>query len=107
MNKQWQKGLQVKAYCDRYLPSVWVRGLAFVCGLYHVIGIMWDPYHYSERLGGFTPINSLLLIWGICSSMIFAVGFIPRFWLWRWLFSPYFSLPIVVFFMVRLTILTN
>ncbi|GAK84462.1 Cyd operon protein YbgE [Vibrio ponticus] len=38
---------------------------------------------------------SPLLIWAVCSSMVFGLSFKPRNWYWQVLFSPYISLGIL------------
>ena len=71
------------------------RVLSLVLGFYHVAMLMWDPELYSASIGGFNPVISPLIIWAICSSMVFGVGFKPRNWYWQILFSPYCSLTIL------------
>lgn len=71
------------------------RALSLVLGFYHVAMVMWDPASYSAAIGGFNAIISPLLIWAICSSVVFGIGFKPRRWYWQLLFSPYFSLAIL------------
>lgn len=76
------------------------RVLSLVLGFYHVAMVMWDPELYSASIGGFNPIISPLMIWAICSSMVFGVGFKPRNWYWQLLFSPYCSLTILIYLTV-------
>ncbi|MDM7485598.1 MAG: cyd operon protein YbgE [Vibrio metschnikovii] len=76
-----------------------LRVLAMVLGFYHVAMVMWDPEAYAVSIGGFNAIIGPLLIWAMCSSMVYGVGFKPRYWLWQGVFSPYFSLPILVGFL--------
>ena len=45
--------------------------------------------HYSH------PMLMLVMI-GISGGFIYGVGFVPRFWLWKWLFSPYISWPLMI-----------
>ncbi len=73
-----------------------LRALSMVLGFYHVAMVMWDPIAYSVSIGGFNAIIGPLLIWAICSSMVYGVGFKPRYWLWQVVFSPYFSQPILI-----------
>lgn len=76
------------------------RVLSIVLGFYHVAMVMWDPEVYAASIGGFNALVAPLLIWGICSSMVFGIGFKPRSWIWQVFFSPYFSLPILIGFLL-------
>ncbi len=74
------------------------KALSLILGFYHLISIMWDPAAYGQSIGGFNAVVSPLIIWAMCSSMVFGVGFKPRLWVWQLLFSPYISLPILIIF---------
>ncbi|MGD8170121.1 cyd operon protein YbgE [Vibrio sp. TRT 21S02] len=82
------------------LDKTLFRVLSLVLGFYHVAMVMWDPEAYSNSIGGFNALISPLLIWAICSSMVFGLSFKPRNWYWQVLFSPYFSLTILIYLMV-------
>ncbi|MCW8333952.1 cyd operon protein YbgE [Vibrio sp. SCSIO 43135] len=73
------------------------RALSLVLGFAHVAMVMWDPELYATHIGGFNAVIGPLLIWSVCSSMVYGIGFKPRYWLWQVLFSPYFSLTILVY----------
>jgi cyd operon protein YbgE len=72
------------------------RLLLMGCGFYHVALLMWNPHRYAETIGGFNLMVAMLLIWAICSSMIFGIGFKPRAWLWQVIFSPYISAVLLI-----------
>lgn len=91
--------LQV-AQLHRPTDKTSLRVLSLVLGFYHVAMVMWDPEQYSHSIGGFNAIISPLLIWALCSSMVFGVGFKPRKWVWQLLFSPYISLSILAYLTV-------
>ncbi|NVD06324.1 cyd operon protein YbgE [Vibrio sp. JPW-9-11-11] len=74
--------------------ALW-RALSLLLGFYHVAMVMWDPELYSASIGGFNALVAPLLIWAICSSMVFGVGFKPRHWVWQVWYSPYCSLSIL------------
>ncbi|MEH0666359.1 cyd operon protein YbgE [Vibrio scophthalmi] len=71
------------------------RVLSLVLGFYHVAMVMWDPERYAASIGGFNAVISPLMIWAICSSMVYGIGFKPQKWVWQCLFSPYFCLSIL------------
>ncbi|SDH04749.1 cyd operon protein YbgE [Vibrio xiamenensis] len=77
-----------------------LRALSLILGFGHVFLVMWDPEHYAQAIGGFNSIISPLLIWAVCSSMVFGVGFKPIRWYWQLVFSPYFSLAILLYLTV-------
>ncbi len=80
------------------LDKALLKALSLILGFYHVFAIMWNPESYADSIGGFNAVVAPLIIWAMCSSMIFGVGFKPRFWGWTMLFSPYISLPILLYF---------
>jgi cyd operon protein YbgE len=53
---------------------------------------------YSEQIGGFSGLLAPSLIYSVCTAFIFAVGFIPHKWIWKLIFSPYFSIAILGYF---------
>ncbi|MCE7656076.1 cyd operon protein YbgE [Vibrio fluvialis] len=77
-----------------------LKVLSLILDFYHVAMVMWDPEAYSASIGGFNALIAPLLIWAICSSMVFGVGFRPRKWIWQLVFSPYISLPILCYLLV-------
>ncbi|WP_447400603.1 cyd operon protein YbgE [Vibrio harveyi] len=74
-----------------------LRVLALILGFMHVGLVMWDPNAYHREIGGFNAFIAPALIWSVCSSMVYGVGFKPRNWYWQVLFSPYFSLAILIY----------
>ena len=54
--------------------------------------------HPSLMLDANGHYNSLLMLVmiGISGGFVHGVGFVPRFWLWKWLFSPYIAWPLMV-----------
>jgi len=87
------KVAQLHAPMDKTL----LRVLSLILGFMHVGLVMWDPEAYHQAIGGFNSIIAPALIWSVCSSMVYGVGFKPRNWYWQALFSPYFSLAILIY----------
>lgn len=77
-----------------------MRVLSLLLGFFHVAMLMWEPELYSQAIGGFNALIAPLMILALCSSMIFGIGFQPRFWLWQLLFSPYISLSVLFYLSV-------
>ncbi|MGR5133575.1 cyd operon protein YbgE [Vibrio alfacsensis] len=74
-----------------------LRVLALILGFMHVGLVMWEPNAYHQAIGGFNAVIVPAMIWAMCSSMVYGVGFKPRKWYWQVLFSPYFSLAILIY----------
>ena len=77
-----------------------LRVLSLVLGFVHVGLVMWDPEAYAESIGGFNAVIGPMLIWAVCSRMVFGVGFKPRAWIWQLRFSPYALLTILLYLTV-------
>ncbi|ARV27947.1 cyd operon protein YbgE [Vibrio anguillarum] len=88
--------MQVTEY-HKLVDKTLLRVLSLLLGFYHIAMIMWDPELYSQSIGGFNAVISPLMIWALCASMVFGVGFRPRKWFWQLLFSPYISLSILIY----------
>ncbi|MGR5235332.1 cyd operon protein YbgE [Vibrio alfacsensis] len=74
-----------------------LRVLSLILGFMHVGLVMWDPDAYHRAIGGFNAVIAPAMIWAMCSSMVYGVGFKPKKWYWQVLFSPYFSLAILIY----------
>lgn len=46
--------------------------------------------HYSHRA-------MMLIMIGISGGFIHGVGFIPRYWIWKYLFSPFVAWPLMIY----------
>ncbi|MBF9000019.1 cyd operon protein YbgE [Vibrio nitrifigilis] len=79
------------------LDKALFRALSLVLAFYHLAMVMWDSKAYSESIGGFNPVIAPLMIWSLCASMVFGIGFKPKHWIWQVVFSPYFSLIILLY----------
>ncbi|AWB00978.1 cyd operon protein YbgE [Vibrio harveyi] len=93
MSNLADKVAKLHALMDKTL----LRVLVLILGFMHVGLVMWDPNAYHREIGGFNAFIAPALIWAVCSSMVYGVGFKPRNWYWQVLFSPYFSLAILIY----------
>ena len=65
-------------------------GIATCCYFIGTSSLMLDANgHYNHSM-------LMLVMVGISGGFIHGVGFIPRFWLWKWLFSPYIAWPLMI-----------
>lgn len=77
------------------MDKVLLRALSLVLGFANAGLFMWSPEDYDAAIGGFAPWLGLLFVLSLCSSMVYGIGFKPRFWLWQVVFSPYLSLTVL------------
>lgn len=84
---------QIHQPMDRW----WLRIITILLGFIHVGLFMWEPELYADAIGGFTPLLGLLFVYSVCSSMVYGIGFKPRFWLWQLVFTPYLSLSVLLY----------
>ncbi|WP_206422902.1 cyd operon YbgE family protein [Photobacterium sanguinicancri] len=88
--------LWVKAV-HKHLDFGALRLVAMLAGLGLTALVVWDPTLFAQAIGGFGPVISPALIWSICTTMIYGVGFVPRNWYWQVFFTPYISLPVLTY----------
>ncbi|WCE30721.1 cyd operon protein YbgE [Vibrio sp. SCSIO 43137] len=81
----------------RPIDKALFRALSFLLAIGHAGLILWEPNQYAEAIGGFNVVIAPLLIWAICSGVIFGIGFVQRSPYWRLFFSPYLSLTILLY----------
>lgn len=86
------------------INSTLFRLLCFLFAMGHTALFLWEPTQYAEAIGGFNPILGFLFVWSLCSGVIFGVGFIPIFWLWRLVFTPYLPLGLLSYLTVAYAI---
>ena len=57
--------------------------------LVHPAAMLADDGSYSHRA-------LMLIMIGISGGFVHGVGFIPRHWFWKWLFSPWLAWPLML-----------
>lgn len=77
------------------MDKVLFRALSLLLGFANVGLFMWSPEQYADAIGGFSPLLGFLFVLSVCASMVYGIGFRPRFWLWQGIFSPYLSLTVL------------
>lgn len=58
--------------------------------------MMVHPSLMLDEQGHYSHPMLMLVMLGISAGFIHGVGFVPRFWLWRLLFSPYIGWPLMM-----------
>ncbi len=46
--------------------------------------------------GGYSHRALMLVMIGISGGFVHGVGFVPKHWFWKWLFSPYIAWPLML-----------
>jgi cyd operon protein YbgE len=64
-----------------------LRPLSLLVALVIMIGSSVDPFVFAKPDGGVDHGLASLIFWAMSAGLVNGVGFIPRWPLWRWLFS--------------------
>lgn len=59
--------------------------------------LLLHPAAMLDANGEYSHRAMMLIMIGISGGFIYGVGFLPRFWLWKWLFSPYIAWPLMLY----------
>lgn len=85
---------------DRLHQSVLIA-FSMILALVCAVGVIWDPVIISEKIGGFTVLSGIALIWATCTGFIHGIGFKPHFWLWQIVFFPPLAWLIMLVVLIR------
>ncbi|ALH96036.1 cyd operon YbgE family protein [Acinetobacter equi] len=58
--------------------------------------LLVHPSAMLNSNGEYSHSAMMLIMIGISGGFIHGVGFQPRFWLWKWLFSPWIAWPLMI-----------
>lgn len=58
--------------------------------------LLIHPAAMLDAEGNYSHSAMMFIMIGISGGFIYGVGFIPRFWLWKWLFSPFIAWPLML-----------
>ena len=58
---------------------------------------MFDFAHFVSMIPDIIKaFKETLIMIGISGGFVHGVGFTPRFWFWKWIFSPFLSWPLML-----------
>lgn len=57
--------------------------------------LLIHPAAMLDGQGGYSHPQLMLVMWGVSAGFVHGVGFVPRFWLWRWLLGPLVGWPLL------------
>src|SRR5574344_1304926 len=58
--------------------------------------LLVHPAAMLDDNGGYSHRALMFIMIGISGGVVHGVGFIPRFWFWKWLFSPFVAWPLMI-----------
>lgn len=58
--------------------------------------LLLHPAAMLDADGNYSHSAMMYIMIGISGGFIHGVGFVPRFWLWKWLFSPLIAWPLML-----------
>lgn len=80
-----KNGMQITVMIISFLLALPLSGVLLV-----------NPALMLDSNGHYNHSVLMLVMIGISGGFIYGVGFIPRFWLWKWLFSPFIAWPLML-----------
>ncbi|QSG85898.1 cyd operon YbgE family protein [Acinetobacter indicus] len=58
--------------------------------------LLLHPAAMLDADGNYSHSAMMYIMIGISGGFIHGVGFVPRFWLWKWLFSPFVAWTLMI-----------
>ena len=73
-----------------------LRWPSLLAGIGIMLGITIYPLGITHADGSADHGMATLLCWAMAAGIVHGVGYVPRFWLWRWLLSGWAGLLALV-----------
>ncbi|WP_437890231.1 cyd operon protein YbgE [Phytobacter sp. V91] len=73
-----------------------LRALSLVMALGLAGCIFWDPARFAAKTSELEIWHGFLLMWAVCTGVIFGVGFRQRSVVWQGLFCPLIAMLVLV-----------
>lgn len=77
-------------------PNTVAMVISFLMALPLAAVLLIHPSMMLDAEGNYSHRVMMLIMIGISGGFIHGVGFIPRLWLWKWLFSPFMAWPLML-----------
>ncbi|TCB48774.1 cytochrome bd biosynthesis protein [Acinetobacter sp. ANC 4779] len=77
-------------------PNKFAMAISFLLALPLAAVLLIHPAMMLDVNGGYSHSSMMYIMIGISGGFIHGVGFIPKFWLWKWLFSPFLAWPLML-----------
>ena len=76
--------------------QAFAMALSFLLALPLAAILLVYPSLMLDANGHYNHSQLMLVMIGISGGFIYGVGFVPNFWLWKWLFSPWVAGPLML-----------
>ena len=77
-------------------PNAFIMAISFLLALPLAAVLLIHPAMMLDANGHYNHSLLMMVMVGISGGFIYGVGFLPRFWLWKWLFSPWVAWPLML-----------
>ncbi len=77
-------------------PNKFAMAISFLMALPLAAVLLIHPGAMLDANGHYNHSALMMVMIGISGGFIHGVGFLPQFWLWKWLFSPYVASPLML-----------
>ncbi|AOA58758.1 cyd operon YbgE family protein [Acinetobacter larvae] len=77
-------------------PQKWVMAISFLLALPLASVLLLHPSAMLDANGHYNHSSLMLIMIGISGGFVYGVGFVPRFWLWKYLFHPVLAWPLML-----------
>jgi len=77
-------------------PNKFAMAISFLMALPLAAVLLIHPGAMLDANGHYNHSALMMVMIGISGGFIHGVGFLPQFWLWKCLFSPYVAWPLML-----------
>ena len=87
---------EVAIAAETVKPNKFAMAISFLLALPLAAVLLIHPAMMLDANGEYSHSTMMYIMIGISGGFIHGVGFIPKFWLWKWLFSPFLAWPLML-----------
>ena len=87
---------EVAIAAETLKPNKFAMAISFLLALPLAGVLLIHPAMMLDANGEYSHSTMMYIMIGISGGFIHGVGFIPKFWLWKWLFGPFLAWPLML-----------
>lgn len=87
---------EVAIAAETIKPNKFAMAISFLLALPLAGVLLIHPAMMLDANGEYSHSTMMYIMIGISGGFIHGVGFIPKFWLWKWLFGPFLAWPLML-----------
>ena len=87
---------EVAIAAETIKPNKFAMAISFLLALPLAAVLLIHPAMMLDANGEYSHSTMMYIMIGISGGFIHGMGFIPKFWLWKWLFSPFLAWPLML-----------